>query len=387
MKKSCCVALILLILLTGGLTLFPGRASAQPQEEDQAVEAKWYNPRTWLPAAWDWLMDKIDSEIAEGIAVTLDYFGPWLFETYDPTGVTWRGTKQVTEQIEPSGLRRAAELEMTRAVGAEEAGLSPAFKASGQVIPNLVWDVRTITNAILVLIALLGIIILVSADHLGINALPFKILIPRLVMGALLVNLSLFVCSLLIQLNNGLVQGATANLDHVVIFKQLGFPLAVGSDIFGPGSVVLFKIVIYLIILVLICALYLFYIFRFVAICLLIVLSPIVFALWILPQTQGFVKAWGAAFIGVTFTQFLHVLIIRMFASFSGLIPGLSGVFFSIVILYLMLKAPTFLLQAGMLYGASSTAWGHAKKSWGWTKEAGRLKGGLSGSGTKVVKK
>jgi hypothetical protein len=44
----------------------------------------------------------------------------------------------------------------------------------------------------------------------------------------------------------------------------------------------------------------------------LLVVSPLAGACWVLPQTQGWAKAWNEHFIGAVFTQFVQVVALKL---------------------------------------------------------------------------
>ena len=44
----------------------------------------------------------------------------------------------------------------------------------------------------------------------------------------------------------------------------------------------------------------------------LLVISPLAAACWVLPQTQGWAQSWNEHFIGAVFTQFVQVVALKL---------------------------------------------------------------------------
>lgn len=170
------------------------------------------------------------------------------------------------------------------------------------------WDFfRDIANAAFALIFLW--VIFSQISNVGISNYGIKRILPRLIIGALLVNLSFYLCRLAVDLSNilgfslkGVLEGAASGVStqsaEVGTFNTLivdGLALAgVGLFIFLAVSIptILALLLALLVVLVIL-------IVRQSAIILLIAISPLAFAAWLLPNTENMFKKWMSVFRGL----------------------------------------------------------------------------------------
>lgn len=170
------------------------------------------------------------------------------------------------------------------------------------------WDFfRDIANAAFALIFLW--VIFSQISNVGISNYGIKRILPRLIIGALLVNLSFYLCQLAVDLSNilgfslkGVLEGAASGIDTQSAatgsFNNLfviGLALTgIGLFIFLAVSIptILSLLLVLLVVLVIL-------IVRQSAIILLIAISPLAFAAWLLPNTENMFKKWMSVFRGL----------------------------------------------------------------------------------------
>ena len=166
---------------------------------------------------------------------------------------------------------------------------------------------RDIANAVFAVIFLW--IIFSQISNVGVSNYGIKKILPRLIIGALLVNLSFYLCKLAVDLSNilgfslkgvleGAASGASTQSAEVGTFNTLivgGLALAgVGLFIFLAVSIptimaLLLALLVVLVILIV----------RQAAVILLIAISPLAFAAWLLPNTENLFKKWVSMLRGL----------------------------------------------------------------------------------------
>lgn len=170
------------------------------------------------------------------------------------------------------------------------------------------WDFfRNIANAIFAVIFLW--IIFSQISNVGVSNYGIKKILPRLIIGALLVNLSYYLCQIFVDLSNILGHTLKDALeagagDIGTTSEAAGWGSAIAATIVGVGGVAafaalaigiptlaagFFAIMTVFIILVV----------RQAGIILLISMSPIAFAAWLLPNTEDLFKKWTKMFRGL----------------------------------------------------------------------------------------
>ena len=190
-----------------------------------------------------------------------------------------------------------------------------------QSIKDVWGNIRNIANVIIMIILL--VIIFSQVTGYGIDNYGIKRMLPKLIIMAILVNLSFIICQLLIDLSNivgsGLmgmftqVSGASSTSDTSFIGSMItgffaagatGGPAAVAafSTVIGVASeaiviaLVVAAIVFLLVVIIAVVVLFLMLGAREVIIVLCIILSPLAFAAYILPNTQNLAKKWWELF-------------------------------------------------------------------------------------------
>ena len=169
---------------------------------------------------------------------------------------------------------------------------------------------RDIANVIFVLLFLWVIFSQVSS--IGISNYGIKKVLPKLIVGAVLVNLSFYICQLAVDLSNilgftlkealeGAMSGVGGSSSNSAIVSGLGAAVAgilvlTGTVLFAALAVsiptLLSLMLVLLVVLVIL-------IVRQAAIVLLISIAPLAFAAWLLPNTESLFKKWVSMFRGL----------------------------------------------------------------------------------------
>ena len=170
------------------------------------------------------------------------------------------------------------------------------------------WDFfRNIANAIFAVIFLW--IIFSQISNVGVSNYGIKKILPRLIIGALLVNLSYYLCQIFVDLSNilghtlkdALESGAG---DIGTTSEAAGWGSAIAATIVGVGGVAAFAALAigiptlaagFLAIM----TVFIILVVRQAGIILLISMSPIAFAAWLLPNTEDLFKKWMKMFRGL----------------------------------------------------------------------------------------
>ena len=166
---------------------------------------------------------------------------------------------------------------------------------------------RDIANAVFAVIFLW--VIFSQISNVGVSNYGIKKILPRLIIGALLVNLSFYLCQLAVDLSNilgfslkGVLEGAASGIStqsaEVGTFNNL---IVGGLAIVGIGLFIFLAVSIPTIMALLLALLVVLVILivRQAAIILLIAVSPLAFAAWLLPNTENLFKKWVSMFRGL----------------------------------------------------------------------------------------
>lgn len=180
---------------------------------------------------------------------------------------------------------------------------------------RVAWEIARNLANIMFIIAFLFIIIS-QVTSFGISNYGIKKMLPRLIVAALAVNVSYFVCQAAVDITNILgyeVQNALANISNSLgpsVFgdahnygadeKGGGFLTALAWGILGTavivwmilaplGAVIMLAIITVITIIIIL-------LLRKAVIVLLIVVSPIAFVLYLLPNTEKFFSKWLSMF-------------------------------------------------------------------------------------------
>lgn len=167
---------------------------------------------------------------------------------------------------------------------------------------------RDIANVVFVLLFLW--VIFSQISNVGVSNYGIKKILPKLILGAILINLSFYICQLAVDLSNilgyalkGVLEGASLRaepskigaVDTFVALFTRGIAL-VGTALFAFLTV---SIPMIIWVLVSLAVAFLILVLRQAAVILLIAISPIAFAAWLLPNTESLFKKWVSAFKGL----------------------------------------------------------------------------------------
>lgn len=170
------------------------------------------------------------------------------------------------------------------------------------------WDFfRNIANAIFALIFLW--IIFSQISNVGVSNYGIKKILPRLIIGALLVNLSYYLCQIFVDLSNILGHTLKDALESGAgeigtTSEAAGWGSAIAATIVGVGGVAAFAALAigiptlaagFLAIM----TVFIILVVRQAGIILLISMSPMAFAAWLLPNTEDLFKKWMKMFRGL----------------------------------------------------------------------------------------
>ena len=166
---------------------------------------------------------------------------------------------------------------------------------------------RDIANAVFAVIFLW--VIFSQISNVGVSNYGIKKILPRLIIGALLVNLSFYLCQLAVDLSNilgfslkGVLEGAASKVGtqsaEVGTFNTL---IVGGLTLVGIGLFIFLAVSIPTIMALLLALLVVLVILivRQAVVILLIAISPLAFAAWLLPNTENLFKKWVSMFRGL----------------------------------------------------------------------------------------
>ena len=221
--------------------------------------------------------------------------------------------------------------------------LTPHFERAPEVAR--LWNLtRGIATGFLVVIALIGGVLLMTSGVAG-TRYTVKLIISRLLLAALLANVSLSVFSTAVDLNNALnaaLLGGTPLPQNVLGSLQSGMSALNGAE--GPVAVLMA-----LVAGVLMLALVVVYVARSALLVITLVAAPLALICYALPQSERVTWAWWRVTAATFLLQPVNALLLgiagRVFFSSQigwGLNPVslLIGPLMAIVLLYLLIRTP-----------------------------------------------
>ena len=166
---------------------------------------------------------------------------------------------------------------------------------------------RDIANAVFAVIFLW--VIFSQISNVGVSNYGIKKILPRLIIGALLVNLSFYLCQIAVDLSNilgfslkGALEGAASKVGTQATATGTFSALVTGGLVLVGVGLFIFLAVSIPTLLALLLALIVvlvILIVRQAAVILLIAISPLAFAAWLLPNTENLFKKWVSMFRGL----------------------------------------------------------------------------------------
>jgi hypothetical protein len=200
-------------------------------------------------------------------------------------------------------------------------GNTPAELSYGNKAVQDLWDkVRFVANGGLAVVTVWGGVNFMLGPHIRAPYHGALELVPRVLVGALLVNSSLDWGRFVIDVNNGMCAWVGG-----VPWPPPGWQ---GFQEAGASEFLVHLIAagIYLVMGLLLGAQML---MRLALVDSLLVLAPVALLCWVLPQTQSWARLWLTTFFGTVFVQFVQVLVLRLgtdlTASLVTLVPDVAG--------------------------------------------------------------
>lgn len=262
--------------------------------------------------------------------------------------------------------------------------IEPMLKASPQLLggdTQKAWGTfRDFANVIFALILLL--VILSQVTGYGIDNYGIKRMLPKLIVGAILVNFSFFICQIALDISNIIGSGLQGMLSSIgggdsasvgthiasmiggLLTFAVGGTLAVGAGLALTGSWAFLLPAVVALISGVISFLFLFVILgvRQAGIVILSVAAPVALVLYILPNTQSWAKRWAKMFAQLLLAYPIIGAVIGGCYAASNIIMGIDGTAFwtylagtlLAVVPYLMI--PTILRSSMSALGSLGTA-------------------------------
>jgi hypothetical protein len=231
--------------------------------------------------------------------------------------------------------------------------LSPALSVLGPLLfqtpsfdrlPEVAqaWSiVRHTANALFVLAFLAVGVLIMSSGSLD-SRYTAKLLLPRLVLAAVAANASLALCGMLIQLNNGIVEGLLGPEAAADALGQLAASLTSGNI---GGAIV--GVVISLVAAVLAFLLAALYIGRDLVLLLATVLSPLALATYALPHTDDIARLWWRVYTALLFVQVVQAVLVHVGIELlrhtdwlGGPLSDLTSALVLVTLLFILFKLP-----------------------------------------------
>jgi hypothetical protein len=209
---------------------------------------------------------------------------------------------------------------------------------TNQVVIGAWGTVLAIADAFFLLLIIIGTIQMMISHSTGTLTLPLNQFVPKILVTALLMNLSFFFGQDLLIFNNMLCGAINANLDGFFNTINNGARITMGqSFLLYLGLIIVLNFTLIRLI---------FQAFeRLVLWNLLFVLSSLAFLFSFLPQTTSVFSFWGRMFVIVTFTQFVQFLafVLGLALLANARQTGFSGLLLAVAMLLLVAKIPDLL--------------------------------------------
>jgi hypothetical protein len=175
----------------------------------------------------------------------------------------------------------------------------PSLTYQNGDVRSLYETMQRIANAALAVIATVGALNTILRPHFGFRYHSLSAFVPRLLVGAILVNTALWWVQFAIDLNNAMaasVGNATPpNWNSLNGAHQALTDIVLGLVYVIAGLLLVIQMLM-----------------RLAWIDVLLVAAPVAAACWVLPQTQGWAHSWNQQFTGAVFTQFVQVIALKL---------------------------------------------------------------------------
>ena len=236
------------------------------------------------------------------------------------------------------------------------------------------WDFsRAVSNVGLALVVMWGGFRVMAGRQIGSPYHGAMELLPRVILAALAVNLTLEFSAFLIEVNNA----------AAAAIGQVGLP---GYERASAPQGGVAWVVVALVHAVMALLLVFQMLMRLALLDVLIVLSPLVVLLWVVPQTQGWTRWWAHLFPVTVFQQAVQLLVLRLGSALMvELAPGstadaLLTLLLGIAVAALALRVPALLHGQVQHQGTgASVALVVAGSAWGRLAGRGAAAAGMGG--------
>jgi hypothetical protein len=198
---------------------------------------------------------------------------------------------------------------------------------------------QMLANGLLAVITLVGGFNVLLRPYLGSSYASALEVVPRLLLGAILINTARWWTQLAIDVNNAFSAvfgaGPPPNFADALARSMLPTELLIGLIYVVMGLLLVLQ-----------------QLMRLALVDTLLILAPLAALCWILPQTHGWGKLWGTLFVGTVFAQAVQVLALRLgFNLATGMPPatgaGLIQPLLGIAVLAVVLKIPGLMRGGG----------------------------------------
>jgi hypothetical protein len=175
----------------------------------------------------------------------------------------------------------------------------PSLTYQNGDIRGLYDTMRAAANAALALITTVGALNSVLRPHFGFRYHALSAFVPRLLVGAILVNTAVWWVQFAIDVNNA-VAASVGNATPPNWNTLNGAHQGLTDVVLGLVYVIVGLLLLIQMLL------------RLAWIDVLLVVSPLAAACWVLPQTQGWAHTWNEQFTGAVFTQLVQVVALKL---------------------------------------------------------------------------
>jgi hypothetical protein len=175
----------------------------------------------------------------------------------------------------------------------------PSLTYQNGDIRGLYDTMRGAANAALALIATIGGLNTLLRPHFGLRYHSLSAFVPRLLVGAILVNTAMWWVQFAIDVNNALA-ASVGNATPPNWNTLNGAHQALTDIVLGLAYVIVGLLLLIQMLM------------RLAWIDVLLVVSPLAAACWVLPQTQGWAQTWNEQFTGAVFTQLVQVVALKL---------------------------------------------------------------------------
>jgi len=199
---------------------------------------------------------------------------------------------------------------------------------------------RNIANSIYIVVFL--VIIFSNFISVGLDNYSIKKMLPRLLFAVIATQFAFLICSLMVDFSNVLIVGLPGAVGTIpgapdtlsgsisVSFSDVLDNGGFGGALAGIGLVIFILLLGILLLVVVVIALA-YIIFRDVFLIVLVFLSPLAIAAWVLPQTQSMAKKWANWFIKLLIMGPIVALILAITLLIAGIFQNSGDPFLEFI--------------------------------------------------------